>query len=61
MRGRVRGVWWDMAARIVTEPGLIERAPTALRATCGWQMWLGDMFSRLTGRLQRRARIEIEV
>ena len=55
MRGRVRGVWWDMAVRIVTEPGLIERAPTALRAKCGRQMWLGDMFS------QRRAWIEIEV
>jgi hypothetical protein len=46
MRGRDRGVWWHMAARIVTEPGLIERAPTALRAKCGRQMWLGDMFTQ---------------
>jgi hypothetical protein len=61
MRGRVRGVWWDMAARNVTEPGLMERAHTALRVKYGWQMWRGDMFSRLTGRLQRRAWIEIEV
>jgi len=61
MRGRVRGVWWDVAARIVTEPGVIERAHTALRAKYGWQMWLGDLSSRLTGRMERRAWIEIEV
>jgi uncharacterized protein len=61
MRGRVQGAWWDVAARIVTDPGLIERASTALRAKYGWQMWLGDLFSRLTGRIRRRAWIEIEV
>jgi PPOX class probable F420-dependent enzyme len=61
MRGRVRGEWWDVAARIVTEPIVIERAHAALRAKYGWQMWLGDLFSRLTGRIRRRAWIEIEV
>jgi hypothetical protein len=61
MRGRVRGVWWDVAARIVTAPRVIERAHTALRAKYGWQMWLGDLSSRLTGRMERRAWIEIEV
>jgi PPOX class probable F420-dependent enzyme len=61
MRGQLRGEWWDVAARIITEPHLIERAHAALRAKYGWQMWLGDLFSRLTGRLRRRAWIEIEV
>jgi len=61
MRGRVEGAWWDVAARIVTERGLIERAHTALRAKYGWQMWLADLSSRLTGRIERRAWIEIEV
>ena len=61
MRGGVRGEWWDVAAQIVTEPGVIERAHAALRAKYGWQMWLGDLFSRLTGRIRRRAWIEIEV
>lgn len=61
VRGRVEGLWWDVAARIVTEPGAIERAHTALRAKYGWQMWLGDLFSRLAGRIERRAWIEIEV
>jgi len=61
MRGRALGEWWDAAARIVTEPGLIERAHAALRAKYGWQMWLGDQFSRLTDRRRRRAWIEIQV
>ena len=60
MRGRVRGGWWDVTARIVTEPRLIERAHAALRAKYGWQVQLGDLFSRLTGRIRRRAWIEIE-
>jgi hypothetical protein len=41
--------------------GLIELAHTALRAKYGRQMWLGDMFARLTGRLSRGARNDIEV
>jgi uncharacterized protein len=61
MRGNVRGEWYDAAARIVTEPRVIERAHAALRAKYGWQMWVGDLFSRLTGRIQRRAWIEIDV
>jgi PPOX class probable F420-dependent enzyme len=60
MRGRVHGEWWDVAARVVTEPRVIERARAALRAKYGWQVWLGDLFSRLTGRIRRRAWIEIE-
>jgi uncharacterized protein len=61
MRGGVRGEWWDVGARLLTEPGSIERAHAALRAKYGWQAWLGDVFSRLTGRIRHRAWIEIEV
>jgi PPOX class probable F420-dependent enzyme len=61
VRGDVGGAWWDGTARLVTEPGVIERAHTAMRAKYGWQGWLGDLFSRLTGRIRRRAWIEIEV
>jgi uncharacterized protein len=60
-RGRARGVWWDATARIVAERASIERARVALRTKYGWQMWLTDLFSRLAGRLQHRAWIEIEV
>ena len=61
MRGRVLGVWCDVTARIVSEPRLIEQAHAALRAKYGWQMWLTDLVSRLTGRIQRRHWIEIDV
>ncbi len=60
-RGRVRGAGRDAIARIVTEAPSIERAHAALRAKYGWQMWLTDLFSRLAGRIQRRAWLEIEV
>jgi PPOX class probable F420-dependent enzyme len=60
-RGRVRGVWRDAAARTISDTGAIERARAALRAKYGWQMWLTDLLSRLTGRIRRRAWIEIEL
>ena len=60
-RGRVRGEWRPATARILTEPRLVERAHAALRAKYGWQMRLTDLLSRLTGRIRRRAWIEITV
>jgi hypothetical protein len=59
-RGRVQGAWRDGVGRIVTDARMSERAHAALRAKYGWQVWLLDFFSRLTGRLRRRAWIEIE-
>ncbi len=60
-RGRVRGAWRDGIGRIVTDSRVIERAHAALRAKYGWQMWLLDLFSRVTGRIRRHAWIEIEL
>jgi uncharacterized protein len=60
-RGRVQGAWRDGIGRIVTDGRVIERAHAALRAKYGWQMWLLDLSSRLTGRIRRRAWIEIEL
>jgi hypothetical protein len=60
-RGRVQDAWRDGIGRIVTDARVIERAHAALRAKYGWQMWLLDLFSRLTGRIRRRAWIEIEL
>jgi PPOX class probable F420-dependent enzyme len=59
-RGRVRGEWREASARIVTEPRTIERAHAALLSKYGWQMRLADLLSRLTGRINRRAWIEIQ-
>ncbi len=60
-RGRVRGDWREGTARILTEPRAIDRAHAALRTKYGWQVWLADALSRLTGRVRRRVWIEIRL
>lgn len=60
-RGRVRGEWREAAARILSEPRAIERARAALRAKYGWQMALTNLLSRLTGRINHRAWLEIQL
>ena len=60
-RGRVEGAWQPATARLITEPAAVERAHAALRAKYGWQAWVADFFSGLTGRSRRRAWIEIDV
>jgi PPOX class probable F420-dependent enzyme len=60
-RGGVRGPWRDATARVASDPAAIARARAAIRAKYGWQTWLLDLFSRLTGRIGRRAWIEIEI
>jgi len=58
-RGGVRGAWREATARLVTDRALIARAGDALRAKYGWQMTILDLFSRVAGRIERRAWIEI--
>ena len=58
-RGRLDGGWRDATARIVTDGALIQRAWTALRAKYGWQLRLLDLGARLSGRIRRRAWLEI--
>jgi uncharacterized protein len=60
-RGRLRGEWHEASARLLTEPPAIQRAHAALRSKYGWRMWLADALARLSGRLSRRAWIEIEL
>lgn len=60
-RGRVHGKALTGRAHRRDDPGTVERAYAALRRKYGWQMRLTDLFSRLTGRLGRRAILEIEV
>ena len=59
-RGNVLGGWRDATARVVTDGAAIHRAERALGAKYGWQKWLLDLGSRLTGRIRRRAWIAIE-
>ena len=60
-RGRVQGAWQSATARLVTDPQMIDRARAALRGKYGLQMWLAELLSRATGRIQRRAWIELEL
>ena len=59
--GSVTGEWTDGHARVVSEPELIGQAYVALRAKYGWQMWLVDLGSRLAGRIDGRAILELSL
>jgi PPOX class probable F420-dependent enzyme len=61
MRGVARGAFVPGIARIVSDSRLVARAHAAVRAKYGWQVWLADTLSRLSGRIRHRAWIEIEV
>jgi PPOX class probable F420-dependent enzyme len=59
-RGKLRGEWQDASARVVADPGRIEAAHRALVEKYGWQVRLLDFFSSLSGRMRRRAWLEID-
>lgn len=59
VRGNVRGDWTDGTARILEEQDHIERAHRAIRAKYGFQAAITDFFSRLAGRIGRRAYLEV--
>jgi PPOX class probable F420-dependent enzyme len=61
VRGNVRSDWIDARARIVSEPALILGVRKALRRKYGVMMLLTDLMATLTGRMHRRAYIEIEL
>lgn len=61
LRGRIRSDWLEARARIVQEPALIERVYAALRNKYGLQMKIGDFFSKLSGRYDKRTIIELEL
>ena len=60
-RGAVKSEWLDARGRIVNEPEVIARAYASLRKKYGWQMGIGDFFSKLSGRYAKRAIIELAV
>lgn len=59
--GTLTGDWLDTHAYVLDEPGDQDIALAALRRKYGWQMLMGDFFSRLTGKMGRRAYIRIDV
>lgn len=60
-RGRVQGAWQDATARLVSDGQTIRQAHAALRAKYGWQLRLLDLGARLSGRMKRRAWIELSL
>ena len=61
MSGTVTGDWIEGDAVIVAEPGDIKTALEALHKKYGWQMKIGDAFSRLSGKYAARAYIKVDL
>jgi PPOX class probable F420-dependent enzyme len=57
--GTVTGEWVEARAELLERKADCDRALAALRRKYGWQMRLGDFFSRLTGKMARRAYIRV--
>jgi len=60
-RGKTLGEWSDGSGRRVDESSVVDAAYAALLRKYGWQMRLVNFFSRLTGRIEGRAILELEV
>ena len=60
-RGDVHSEWLEAQGRVVEHKEIIERAYVALRDKYGWQMKIGDIFSKMTGNYAKRAIIELQV
>ena len=61
VRGKLKGDWGEGEGRIIDEPAAVEAAYAVLRRKYGLQMRVTDFFSRLAGRISRRAILELEL
>jgi PPOX class probable F420-dependent enzyme len=61
MRGKVHGDWVEGTGRILDDQAQVARAHAALRKKYGWKMAIGDFFARLTGRIDKRAYLELAI
>lgn len=59
IRGKVTGQWYAATAEVVDDETSIKQALAALRCKYGWQMWLADVGSQLTGKYAKRAYIRV--
>lgn len=60
-RGGSLGEWQDCHAYLVSDSDENDTAYRLLRQKYGWQMKLTDFFSRLSGRINNRAVIRLEI
>ena len=58
-RGKVHGSWLDTQTVLLEQGERSAMAYRALRKKYGFSMWITDLMSRLTGRIHRRALLEI--
>lgn len=61
VRGKVTGPWREASASIIDDAPRRVRALAALRAKYGWQMWLADTLSKISGRFEQRAYLELRL
>jgi uncharacterized protein len=61
IRGNVKSGWLEGQGRIVSDPALLLEVRRALRDKYGFLMWLTDVMATITGRMRRRAYIEIDL
>jgi PPOX class probable F420-dependent enzyme len=61
VRGNVRSLWIEARAKIILDPALILQVRKALRRKYGLLMRMIDVVAAMTGRIRRRAYIEIEL
>ena len=61
VRGNVRSAWIEARARVISDPALILQVRKALRGKYGLLMGLTDLMATITGRIRRRAYIEIKL
>jgi len=57
--GKVTGDWVDTEAVLLTSDADIDQALGALRRKYGWQMYLTDFLSGLSGKMRKRAYIRV--
>ncbi|MDJ0851570.1 MAG: PPOX class F420-dependent oxidoreductase [Myxococcota bacterium] len=60
-RGKLRGDWLDVHARVLEDPAERDRGLEALFRKYSWQMRLARFALSLTGRWAQRAAVEIRV
>lgn len=61
VRGGVKGDFTPARAAVIEDAAVIAAAYAAFRQKYGWQIRITDFFSKLTGRYDQRAMIEIEL
>lgn len=61
MTGTLTGDWHDTKAYVLESAEDLDTALAALRRKYGWQMYMADFFSTLTGKKAKRAYIRIDI